>query len=34
MAPATLSAHGVLWEVLKLKLRQLAAWLGFRAKDA
>jgi carbon monoxide dehydrogenase subunit G len=34
VAPATLSAHGVLWEVLKHKLRQLAAWLGFRAKDA
>jgi uncharacterized protein len=33
-APATLSAHGVLWEVIKHKLRQLAAWLGFRAKDA
>jgi uncharacterized protein len=34
VAPATLSAHGVLWAVLKYKLRQLAAWLGFRAKDA
>jgi carbon monoxide dehydrogenase subunit G len=33
-APATLSAHGVLWAVLKHKLRQLAAWLGFRARDA
>jgi hypothetical protein len=33
-APATLSAHGVLWEVIKLKLRQLARWLGLRAKDA
>ncbi len=34
VAPATLSAHGVLWEVIKQKLRQLAAWLGFHAKDA
>lgn len=33
-APATLSAHGVLWEVIKYKLRQLARWLGLRAKDA
>ena len=33
-APATLSAHGVLWEVIKLKLRQFARWLGLRAKDA
>jgi uncharacterized protein len=33
-APATLSAHGLLWEVIKLKLGQLAAWLGIRAKDA
>jgi uncharacterized protein len=33
-APATLSAHGILWEVIKQKLRQLAAWLGIRAKDA
>jgi carbon monoxide dehydrogenase subunit G len=32
--PATLSAHGVLWEVIRQKLRQLAAWLGLRAKDA
>jgi hypothetical protein len=32
--PATLSAHGVLWEVIKQKLRQLATWLGLRAKDA
>ena len=32
--PATLSAHGVLWEVIKQKLRQLARWLGLRAKDA
>jgi carbon monoxide dehydrogenase subunit G len=32
-APAPLSAHRVLWEVLKQKLRQLAGWLGFRAKD-
>jgi uncharacterized protein len=30
----TLSAHGVLWEVIKQKLRLLAAWLGFRTKDA
>ncbi len=27
-APATLSAHGVLWEVIKHKLQQLARWLG------
>jgi hypothetical protein len=33
-APSTLSAHRVLWEVIKQKLRQLAAWLGIRAKDA
>jgi len=33
-APPTLSAHGVLWEVIRQKLRQLAAWLGLRAKDA
>jgi hypothetical protein len=33
-APAALSAHGILWEVIKQKLRQLAAWLGIRAKDA
>jgi len=32
-APAPLSAHRVLWEVLKQKLRQLAAWLGFRATN-
>lgn len=34
LAPAALAAHGVLWEVIKHKLRQLAAWLGFRVKDA
>lgn len=33
-APAALSAHGVLWQVIKQKLRQLAGWLGIRAKDA
>jgi carbon monoxide dehydrogenase subunit G len=33
-APAPLSAHRVLWEVLKQKLRQLATWLGFRATNA
>jgi carbon monoxide dehydrogenase subunit G len=33
-APATLSAHGVLWAVIKHKLRQLAHWLGLRSKDA
>ncbi len=33
-APATLSAHGVLWEVIKHKLIQLARWLGLRSKDA
>ncbi len=32
--PATLSATGVLWQVIRHKLRQLAAWLGFRSKDA
>jgi carbon monoxide dehydrogenase subunit G len=32
--PATLSAHGVLWEVIKQKLRRLARWLGLRVKDA
>jgi uncharacterized protein len=31
---ATLSAHGVLWEVIKQKVRLLAAWLGIRTKDA
>lgn len=31
-APATLSAHGVLWAVLKHKLQQLARWLGLRGK--
>jgi carbon monoxide dehydrogenase subunit G len=34
VAPATLAAHRVLWAVFKYKLQQLAAWLGFRAKDA
>jgi hypothetical protein len=33
-APATLSAHGVLWAVIKHKLRQLAAWLGLGTSDA
>ena len=32
--PASLSAHGVLWEVIKAKLRQLARWLGLSARDA
>ena len=31
---AALSAHGVLWEVIKQKLRHLAQWLGLRSKDA
>jgi len=33
-APATLSAHAVLWAVIKHKLRQLGRWLGLRAKGA
>jgi uncharacterized protein len=31
---AALSAHGVLWEIIKQKLRHLAQWLGLRSKDA
>jgi hypothetical protein len=27
-APAQLSAHHVLWQVIKAKLAQLARWLG------
>jgi hypothetical protein len=33
-APAALSAHGILWAVLKAKLAQLAHWLGWRAHKA
>ncbi|HVC61065.1 MAG TPA: SRPBCC domain-containing protein [Acetobacteraceae bacterium] len=33
-APPPLSAHRLLWEVVKQKLRQLASWLGFRTRDA
>jgi carbon monoxide dehydrogenase subunit G len=33
-APSSLSAYGVLWAVIKQKLRQLARWLGLRTKDA
>jgi carbon monoxide dehydrogenase subunit G len=33
-APAALSAHGVLWEIVKQKLRHFARWLGFHTKDA
>jgi uncharacterized protein len=33
-AAAPLSAFGVLREVIRQKLRHLAGWLGFRAKDA
>jgi len=32
--PAALSAHGVLWQVFKHKLRNLMQWLGLRRKDA
>jgi uncharacterized protein len=28
-APAPLAAHGLLWQVIKAKLLQLARWLGF-----
>jgi len=32
--PTALSAHGVLWAVIKQKLRRLAHWLGLRTKGA
>ena len=32
--PAALSAHGVLWEVIKQQLLRLARWLGLRSNDA
>jgi hypothetical protein len=28
-APAPLAAHGLLWQVIKAKLLQLARWIGF-----
>jgi len=31
--PAALSAHGVLWAVLRQQLRRFAQWLGVLAKD-
>lgn len=33
-APAALSAHGLLWAVLKSQFGRLAQWLGLRARDA